>query len=667
MNESRIKELRAQILVWNEAYYKGEPTVPDATYDKAFQELKALEAAEGLTSGVTKSVGTNVKSDQTLFPHWAPMLSLYTEVDSSSEGFHRFYDRLKRELNTRDIDLVVQVKLDGLGLNFQYEQGKLKRVLTRYNGEDGEDVTRNLKLFSKDGYDGIPLEIPLELGDKVEIRGEGIMPIASFQRLNEILEASKKPPKANPRNAAAGLMRTKRLQEEFHGLMSFIPYALYPDKDASRFFNTEFDKITYLKTLPFTEGPVKTNMAGENGYNAYKAFEEQRFRYAYELDGVVFKVNDLKQQETLGWRSREPRWAIAQKFVPTMVETVLEAIDIQVGRTGKITPVARVRPVEVGGTVVSNVTLHNVFDLRRRNVRVGDTVVVNRAGDVIPEICYRPAIDKRPVYRPNFHMPKWCPLCGTGVVRPKGESNYFCTGNERCQEQIVFRILHYVSRDCMAINGIGEETIRNLVRNGLLKSPIDLYELGREDYVLKGGLAPANWPKIEKELSDSLSQKDWRFVAGLGIKQVGIGGAKRLCKHIPVEKLPEQTLEALLKVPDVGLDTATSILEHFKTNGNDRVFAYFFWSLGARFQSTYQPEPLGKLAGNVFAFSGTFKSPSREELKAKVEEQGGSVGGSPGKSTSFFVIGDDPTAHKVEKAHKLGIPVITVTELLGLL
>ena len=664
---NRLELLRKQLQEWNDAYYRGEALVPDATYDKAYQELKALEIEAGVSSDITQKVGSNTKSDQALSPHWSPMLSLYTEVDSSVEGFKRFYDRVTRELGKEQVELVAQIKLDGLGLNFQYEQGMLKRVLTRYDGEMGEDVTRNLALFCHDGILGVPTEIPLELGSLVEIRGEGIMSIAAFNKLNELLEENNKTPKVNPRNAAAGLMRTKKLPEEYHGLMQFIPYALHPGEDATLVFDTELSKIDYLRKLQFSGGVVHTVPTGETGHRAFTAYEEQRFRYPYEIDGVVFKVNKISDQDKLGWRSREPRWAIAQKFVPTMVQTVLEGIDIQVGRTGKVTPVARVKPVFVGGTTVSNVTLHNVFDLRRRNVRVGDTVSVNRAGDVIPEICYRPHTEKRPFYRPNFRMPKKCPLCGCGIIRPKGDSNYFCSGKGKCQEQVIYSLLHYVGRDCMAIKGIGEETIRNLVGHGLIKSPVDFYTLDKDDYINKGGIAPANWPKIEAELGESLGQKDWRFVAGLGIKLVGIGSAKRLCRNIPLKELPNKTVEELLKVPDIGEDTANSIYQYFRENGNDRVFNYYFWALGAEFESTYQPEATGKFAGKVFAFSGSFKSPSREELKTLVEQHGGTVGGSPGKSTSYFVVGESPTAHKVEKAKSLSIPVITVQEFLGMI
>ena len=508
----KIKALRDQLNQWAHQYYVlDEPTVPDAEYDRVFRELQALEAAHPdlvTPDSPTQRVIGAVMDGLAPVRHAVPMLSIHTETDTEATGAQAFDARVRRELGLSDadpaIEYVAEPKFDGLAMSLRYENARLVQAATRGDGEVGEDVTHNVRTIRQ-----IPLTLPDGVPPLLEVRGEVYMRRADFDALNERQREQGGKTFVNPRNAAAGAVRQLDSNITAQRPLSFFAYglgAITPPAEGGPVFRTHFEMLQTLKSWGF---PVAAQVQIAVGATELVAFHQQvgasRDALPYDIDGVVYKVNSLQLQRDLGFKTREPRWAVAHKYPAQEMATKIEGIDVQVGRTGKITPVARLAPVFVGGVTVTNATLHNLFEIRKKGVRVGDTVIVRRAGDVIPEVVGvvtptlgtgvsslppegagpvlgRPgggaAPGKRTGYVPNFRMPKACPVCGSDVVREKGEANHRCTGGLFCAAQRKEAILHFAARRAMDIEGLGDKLVDQLVDANVIRTLPDLYRLG---------------------------------------------------------------------------------------------------------------------------------------------------------------------------------------------
>lgn len=672
----RAAALRAQLHRHAHLYYTLDaPEIPDAEYDRLFRELQALEAAhpELLTpDSPTQRVGGTVLKELTPVRHAVPMLSIRTETDTEASGAVAFDARVRRELGLAEgdapVEYVAELKFDGLAMSLRYEHGVLVRAATRGDGETGEDVTHNVRTIGQ-----IPLRLPAGVPDVLEVRGEVYMRRDDFEALNERqrakIAAGAKGEKTfvNPRNAAAGAVRQLDSGIAAQRPLSFFVYGwgeVVGDADAP---DTQMGWLTRLKAWGF---PVAEQTAVCVGAEQLVAFHrrigEQRDQLPYDIDGVVYKVNSLALQQRLGFVTREPRWAVAHKYPAQEQLTTVVAIDVQVGRTGKLTPVAKLAPVFVGGVTVTNATLHNEMEARRKDVRVGDTVIVRRAGDVIPEVVSVLA-DKRVGEPEPFTMPAYCPVCGSAAVREEGEADHRCTGGLFCAAQRKQAILHYAQRRAVDIEGLGDKLVEQLVDAGLIKTLPDLYKLGFTALAALERMAEKSAQNVLDALDKSKHTTLPRFLFGLGIRHVGEATAKDLAKHFgSLDRIMEASVDALLQVNDVGPVVAQSIRTFFEQPHNREVVeqlraAGVTWPEGEGAQNTPQP-----LLGKTFVLTGTFPTLKREDAKAMLEAAGAKVAGSVSKKTDYVVAGAD-AGSKLDKAQELGVAVIDETAMLALL
>lgn len=668
------------------AYYvEDKPIMTDAEYDQMIVRARELEKrvdkaivdAERLKGTPLHDViGKAVKGLKTV-KHDLPMLSLRTETDTSITPVSEFVLRVEKRLDElnyppNSYEVSAEYKFDGLALSLKYKNGSLIRAVTRGDGVEGENVTHNALNIS-----GIPVRIPAN--QELEIRGEVMMTKEAFKSLNEQQAASGKRLFVNPRNAAAGSLRLLDSSESSKRGLVFFPYwvkgkgVTEEDWDIEK-LDGDYIKVWNLRTLGFdtTWGVVKKGTAdkkvSEQLFEVYKEIETARPNLPFEIDGVVYKVNSVAQQNSLGFTGKEPNWAIAHKFAPEEVTTVLEGIDIQVGRTGKFTPVAKLKPVFVGGTTVSNVTLSNIFDIRRKDIRPGDTVFVRRAGDVIPEITTR-ANRKRDGYVPNFRMPHQCPVCGGLAIRFKGESNYQCTNKYECPAQLSGSILHYVSRACMDIEGFGEETVDLLTKEGYVRSFVDLYRLTPQ-ILTEVGLGPKKGQNLLDAIDGSRVNSLARFIYGLGIRYVGANTSKILANRFKtIGALFEAKREELINLPDMGPVTTDSVVSYIG-NTHRRAMVFETIAVGKLILTTVEqpPKPVGPLTGQSFVVSGRLThyeaiepSKTREAFIDVLEDLGASVTDKVNKDTTALIIGEKPSS-KLAKAKALGIRVMTDKE-----
>ncbi|MGH8821443.1 MAG: NAD-dependent DNA ligase LigA, partial [Rhodoferax sp.] len=681
---SRIETLRRELHHHAHRYYVlDDPEVPDAEYDRLFRELQALEAAhpELLTAdSPTQRVGGKPLDGFIKVRHAVPMLSIRTETDIEASGAQNFDARVRRELGLPEdappVGYVAELKFDGLAMNLRFEAGVLVQAATRGDGEIGEDVTQNIRTIGQ-----IPLRLPKGAPPVVEVRGEVYMRRDDFEALNEKqrekIEAGAKGEKTfvNPRNAAAGAVRQLDPAIAAQRPLSFFAYGLgeiTPPEQGGPDFQTHFELLQTLKSWGF---PVATETRTAFGAAELIAFHDSigrlRDSLPFDIDGVVYKVNSLALQRQLGFVTREPRWAVAHKFPAQEQITKVLDIDVQVGRTGKLTPVARLEPVFVGGTTVSNATLHNLFELRRKGVRVGDTVIVRRAGDVIPEVVGvvpRP----RPHYVPNFRMPRQCPVCGSAVVREPGEGNHRCTGGLFCGAQRKQAILHYAQRRALDIEGLGEKLVDQLVDGDVIKTLPDLYRLDLASLVNLDRMAEKSSQNIVDVLRNSKRTTLPRFLFGLGIRHIGEATAKELARHFGrLDAIMSASEEQLLQVSDIGPVVAQSIRTFFEQPHNREVVDQLrkpspdgcgvTWEEG-------EPAPVATkpLAGKTFVITGTLPTLSRDQAKDLIEAVGGKAAGSVSKKTSYVVAGAE-AGSKLVKAQELGVPVLDEAGLLALL
>ena len=685
-----VEALRTRLNHWAHQYYvQDAPTVPDAEYDRAYRELQALEAAHpGLITpdSPTQRVIGAVMDGLAPVRHAVPMLSIHTETDTEASGAQAFDARVRRELGLSDadpaIEYVAEPKFDGLAMSLRFENGRLVQAATRGDGEVGEDVTHNVRTIRQ-----IPLTLPEGVPPLLEVRGEVYMRRADFDALNERQREQGGKTFVNPRNAAAGAVRQLDSGITAQRPLSFFAYglgAITPPAEGGPVFRTHYEMLQTLKSWGF---PVAAQVQIAVGASELVAFHQQvgasRDALPYDIDGVVYKVNSLQLQRDLGFKTREPRWAVAHKYPAQEMATRIEGIDVQVGRTGKLTPVARLAPVFVGGVTVTNATLHNLFEIRKKGVRVGDQVIVRRAGDVIPEVVgVMPpegaglALGRsggiavpghRTVYVPNFKMPKTCPVCGSDVVREKGEANHRCTGGLFCPAQRKEAILHFAARRAMDIEGLGDKLVDQLVDANVIRTLPDLYRLGLTSLIALERMAEKSAQNVLAALEKSKQTTLPRFLFGLGLRHVGEATAKDLARHFgTLDAIMDASVEQLLQVPDVGPVVAQSLHTFFQQPHNREVVEQLracgvTWPEGAPAERAPQV-----LAGKTVVLTGTLPTLSRDAAKDMLEAAGAKVAGSVSKKTSYVVAGED-AGSKLARAQELGVPVLDEAGMLALL
>ena len=664
----RAAELRAQLHRLGHHYYVLDaPLVSDAAYDALFQELQALEAAHPAlrtSDSPTQRVGGAVLDGFATVRHTVPMLSIRTETDTGPTGAQAFDARIRKELELEDsapaVEYLAELKFDGLAMSLRYEGGVLVQAATRGDGEYGEDVTHNIRTIG---------QIPLRLQDAppvLEVRGEVYMRRADFEALNARqrarIEAGEKGEKTfvNPRNAAAGAVRQLDPAIAAQRPLSFFAYGLGEVQGGPQ-WSTHAAMLQALQDWGFPVAQQRRIAAGADALVQFHAdMGAQRETLPFEIDGVVYKVNSLALQQRLGFVSREPRWAVAHKYPAQEQSTQVLAIDVQVGRTGKLTPVAKLAPVFVGGVTVTNATLHNEDEARRKDVRVGDTVLVRRAGDVIPEVV---SVLPQPVGADAprgevFTMPRSCPVCGSAAVREEGEADYRCTGGLVCSAQRKQAILHFAQRRAVEVEGLGEKLVDQLVDGGLIRTLPDLYRLGFATLVALDRMAEKSAHNIVDALERSKATTLPRFLFGLGIRHVGEATAKELARHFgDIDAVMDATEEQLLAVNDVGPTVAMSIRTFFDQPHN-REAVQQLRACGIHWPAIEAASDAPKpLAGLTFVITGTLPTLGRDAAKTLIENAGGKVAGSVSKKTSFVLAGTE-AGSKLEKAQELGVAVI---------
>lgn len=653
-----------EIKSYDEAYYIYDtPKVSDDVYNQKYRQLQDIEATypEVLrTDSPTQRVSGGVRDGFRTAKHSTSMLSIRTETEPTKEALQAWIDAMSKELG-EEVQLDAEFKFDGVSLSLVYENNILVQAITRGDGDVGEDVTENAKVIT-----GIPHRLKIDPPiAKIVIRGEVMMFKKTFERINITRLSNGEPLYANPRNAAAGGLRQLDTRQTASKSLVFVPYSIAESPLQLGFQSTAINYLMELGFIGFSTKVIFPLMGHHFDY--LKAIEEYRSVLPFEIDGVVYKVSSLDQQRKLGFRTREPRWAVAFKFPAQEVITTLNSIDVQVGRTGKLTPVARVAPVFVGGTTVSNITLHNIFDLRKRGVRTGDEIIIRRAGDVIPEIVGHISLSRNS-YLPNFHMPKTCPECGGKVVREKGEKEYRCTNTLGCKKQLVGAILHYVSRVGMDIDGFGDVVVDSLVRSGLVNKISDIYKLNIDNLKASEiGLGPKQITNLLDNINESKTRSLQKFIHSLGIRHVGEGTSKRLVKHIDnIDQFLSITIDTLLKIDDIGKTTADSIIEFISIKDNRDTITDIINS-GVSLTNNKLQKQSRNLEGSSFVITGGFESYSRDQLKTIIEANGGTTQGSVSKKTTYLVTGDNVGATKVQAALDLGVTVITLEMLLNMI
>ena len=650
----RAEKLRRAIERHNRLYYnEAEPEISDAEYDRLFQELVKLETEHPalLTpDSPTHRVGFKPSEEFAPVTHRVPMLSLANAFDE--EDVAAFDRRVREGLEAGNVEYSAELKFDGLAITLAYEDGIFVRGATRGDGTTGEDVTPNLRTVRT-----IPLRLEGRRAPKLlEVRGEVLMTRKDFEIINKrALEAGEKT-FVNPRNAAAGGLRQLDPRLTAQRRLSFFAYGV----GASEGFDlppTHSRLLDALEALGFPVAKDRKTVRGVEGLlRFYEDAGAKRPKLPYDIDGVVYKVNRFADQQKLGFVSRAPRWAVAHKFPAEEATTELLDIDFQVGRTGAITPVARLKPVFVGGTTIVNATLHNEDEIRRKDIWKGDTVVVRRAGDVIPEVA---RVAKKGDRDRPFRMPTQCPVCGSAVVKSEDEAVARCTGGLFCPAQRKQSLLHFASRRAMDIEGLGDKLVDQLVEAGIVRTPADLYKLGIAKLAALERMAEKSAANVSEAIEKSKDTTLERFIYALGIRNVGEVTAKDLARHFGgIDALMDADVEQLQQAPDVGPVVAESIAGFFRERHNREVIeqlraAGVRWKEGAPARAATS----GPFAGKIVVLTGTLAAMTRDEAKERIEAAGGRITGSVSKKTDYVVAGTE-AGSKLDKAHELGVKVL---------
>jgi DNA ligase (NAD+) len=664
-DERKIEALRDKIRHHEYRYYAlDDPEISDAQFDQMMSELIKLETEHPMLitpDSPTQRVGGQPREGVVKAPHSSPMLSLDNtyNLDDLRDWERRVHDLSGR----KDIDYVCELKLDGMSLALVYENGKLVRGITRGDGTIGEDVTLNVRTVRS-----IPLSISREklkasgIPADFEVRGEMLMPIAAFKRMNDEREEKGLSLFANPRNATAGTVRQLDASITAERRLDYFSYALL--KDGRTYFDRHWKTLDALDTAGFKVN--SSRKLAKDFDEVWKFIEQQetrREKLPYEIDGIVVKVDRTSLQDELGFTGKAPRWAIAYKYAARSGITQIENIVPQVGRTGKLTPVAWLKPVPIGGTTVSRATLHNMDEIERLGVKIGDWVEVERGGDVIPKVTRVVEDKQHPRGHRLFHMPEKCPVCGTHVVRGEGEVDYRCV-NANCPAKLRETILHFASRGVMNIEGMGDVLVNQLTERGLVKNVADIYKLTKDNLLSLERMGDKSAQNVLDEIEASKKLPLERVIYGLGIRMVGERTAQFLAEHFgSMDDLMNASEEELQNVTEVGPRIAKSIVEFFREPSNRKLIDRLRAS-GLTF-SGKKKERGTKLAGKTFVLTGSLSRP-RDVVKKALEDAGGRVAGSVSKKTDYVVAGAD-AGSKLDKANELGVPVISEKEMEGLL
>lgn len=662
---AKMRQLINQLKAHNHAYYVlDNPTISDNEYDQLRQQLIDLEQQNPKfiqADSPINQVGDKPLPFFSQVTHAIPMLSLGNlfNVDDLQNFMRRVNDRLAD--NQKNPAYEVELKLDGLAVSLIYQHGVLTQAVTRGDGQTGEDITQNVKTIRN-----LPLVLDDTSIERLEIRGEVLMPKAGFAKLNQQAEQNGEKTFANPRNAAAGSLRQLDPNIAKNRPLAFYAYSVV--QGLPNQISTQFDALMWLNHLGFTLSDIKLVNTANELQDYYLSVIDKRPNLPFEIDGIVVKVNDLDLQRQLGFLSREPRWATAYKFPAETVMTRLNAIEWQVGRTGQLTPVGKLEPVNVGGVTVSNVTLHNIGEIERLDIRVGDMVSVHRAGDVIPKVT-RVWTDERPNKTEPVTLPNNCPVCNSPVILPDGEALARCTGGLYCPAQQQEALIHFVSRKAMDIDGLGERWLISFHELGLIHNVADIYDLHkqRDELVKIEKLGEKSVENMLTAIENSKQTTLPKFIYALGIRGVGESTALNLAKQFgDLDNLMRANLDELQKTPDVGEITADAIVEFFKAKHNLAVIERLI-KAGITWQKLSN-ETLGNqpLDGQSWVITGTLTSMGRDEAKAKLQALGAKVSGSVSARTTTLLAGEK-AGSKLEKAESLGVKIVSEDEFLQLL
>ncbi|MBL7886718.1 MAG: NAD-dependent DNA ligase LigA [Flavobacterium sp.] len=659
--EKIIHELRNELNQHNHNYYVlDKPTISDFEFDQKLKQLQELETKHpeffDANSPTQRVGGTITKNFQTVV-HENRMYSL--DNSYSKEDLIDWETKIQKMLGDVDLQYTCELKYDGASISITYENGKLLRAVTRGDGIQGDDVTNNIKTIRS-----IPLELKGNFPPKFDIRGEIILPLDGFEKMNQELIEIGETPYSNPRNTASGSLK---LQDSTEVAKRPLDCLLYFITGQNLPFNSQYEGLETARNWGF-KVPSQSKLAHnlEEVFEYINYWDVHRHDLPYETDGVVIKVNSFDHQQELGYTAKSPRWAIAYKFKSEQVTTRLNSISYQVGRTGAITPVANLEPVQLAGTIVKRASLHNADQIEKLDIRIGDDVFVEKGGEIIPKII---GVAQRGSEVETTKYITHCPECQTKLIRKEGEAQHYCPNFYGCPPQIIGRIQHYISRKAMDIEGLGGETVALLFNNGLVKDYSDLYELTVEQVIPLERMAQKSAENLVNGIQKSKEVAFERVLFALGIRYVGETVAKKLAKHYKnIDALSQASLMDLVLVDEIGERIAQSVIEFFE-NDNNKLIIERLRSFGVQFEivETFNPNATDKLAGKTFVVSGVFEQFSRDELKKAIEDNGGKVGSSISTKTDFVVAGDNMGPAKLEKANQLKIPIISETDFIAMI
>jgi len=661
--QDTIQQLRSELDQHNYNYYVlDQPQISDFEFDQKLKELQALEAAHPDffdSNSPTQRVGGAVTKNFQTVVHDYRMYSL--DNSYSKEDVVDWETRIQKVLGNVPIEYTCELKYDGASISITYENGQLSRAVTRGDGVQGDDVTNNIKTIKS-----IPLQLKGNYPAHFAIRGEIILPFAGFEKMNQELIEIGETPYANPRNTASGSLKLQDSAEVAKRPLDCLLYSLVGNNLP---FQSQFEGLQAARDWGF-KAPKETKLAKnlDEVFEFIAYWDVHRHELPYETDGVVIKVNALSYQEELGYTAKSPRWAIAYKFKSEQVSTKLNSISYQVGRTGAITPVANLEPVQLAGTVVKRASLHNADQIEKLDIRIGDTVFVEKGGEIIPKII---AVDfeKRPEQSEVTHYITNCPECQTALVRSEGEANHYCPNFYGCPPQIIGRIQHFISRKAMDIEGLGGETVALLYNNGLVHNYADLYDLTVEQVLPLDRMAQKSAENLVNGVAKSKQIPFESVLFALGIRFVGETVAKKLAKHYKtISALEQATLEDLILVDEIGERIAKSVIEFFENEENLEIIERLK-SKGVQMEivEKVNPNATTKFLGKTFVVSGVFEQFSRDDLKKAIEDNGGKVGSSISSKTDYVVAGDNMGPSKLEKAIKLGVAIVSEQDFINML
>jgi DNA ligase (NAD+) len=653
--QQQIQALREELNQHNYNYYVlDNPTISDFEFDTKLKQLQDLEAQYPEffdENSPTQRVGGAITKNFETIPHEFRMYSL--DNSYSKEDLLDWENRCQKILGNVPLEFTCELKYDGASISILYENGKLKRAVTRGDGFQGDDVTNNVKTIKS-----VPIQLKGDFPQKFEIRGEIILPFAGFEKMNQELIEIGESPYSNPRNTASGSLKLQDSAEVAKRPLDCLLYTLVGNNLP---IQTHYEGLEKARTFGF-KVPMQSKLAKniQEVFEFIDYWDKNRHNLPYETDGVVVKVNQIQYQEELGYTAKSPRWAIAYKFKAEQVSTILESISYQVGRTGAITPVANLQPVQLAGTIVKRASLHNADQIAKLDIRVGDTVFVEKGGEIIPKII-AVSLEQRSHNSVPTKYIDTCPECQTPLVRTEGEAQHYCPNFYGCSPQIIGRIQHFITRKAMDIDGLGGETVALLFNNGLVQNYADLYELKKEQIIPLERMAEKSAENLINGIEKSKQIPFERVLYALGIRYVGETVAKKLAKHYEnVDAISKASMMELILVDEIGEKIAQSVVQFFENPINQEIIGRLK-SVGLQFEINKKNSTLvsSKLGGKTFVVSGVFQTFSRDDLKKAIEDNGGKVGSSISSKTDFVVAGDNMGPAKLDKANQLKIPIIT--------